>query len=145
MRVTRAALPSHIERRGAIVNVSSTTARQPANGPAAYSASKAALTSLGTALSEEFGPQGVRVNTVSPGMVRTSAYDPNGMAGEMAAASNLTFPEFMDSLVTNQKITTGRMSEATEIADLIAFLLSDRAANITGTDYVIDGGGLKTV
>ena len=67
VRATRAALPSLIERRGAIVNISSAVARMPAGVPASYSAVKAAVTALGKSLAEEFGPQGVRVNTVSPG------------------------------------------------------------------------------
>lgn len=73
VRATRAALPSLIERRGAIVNVSSTLGRMPAGSPASYGSAKAALTTLGKSLAEEFGPCGVRVNTVSPGMVRTTA------------------------------------------------------------------------
>ncbi|GAA1593664.1 hypothetical protein GCM10009789_54640 [Kribbella sancticallisti] len=67
VKTTRAALPGLIRQRGAIINISSNGARIPSSGPVAYTTAKAALTALGKALAEEFGPQGVRVNTVSPG------------------------------------------------------------------------------
>ncbi|HTJ71712.1 MAG TPA: oxidoreductase [Actinospica sp.] len=146
VRTTRAALPSLIERRGAIVNVSSILGRAPLGNPASYVAAKAAVTALGKVLAEEFGPRGVRVNTVSPGLVRTSVYeDPNGPVAQAAAATGISQAEFVQQIVKSQNVTTGRMSEAGEVAALIAFLLSDVAANITGADYVIDGGTLKTV
>jgi putative oxidoreductase len=143
---TRAALPSLIERRGAIVNISSTTARMPIGVPASYSAAKAAVTALGKSLAEEFGPQGLRVNTVSPGLVRTTVYeDPNGPVAQLAAAAGVGLADFVQQIAKSQNITTGRMSEAEEVAALVAFLLSDVAGNITGADYVIDGGTIKTV
>ena len=146
VRATRAALPSLIERRGAIVNISSTVARMPAGVPATYSSAKAALTALGKSLAEEFGPRGVRVNTISPGLVRTSVYeDPDGPAGKTAAAAGMSLAEFLQQITKAQNSTTGRMAEAEEVAALIAFLLSDVAGNITGVDYVIDGGSIKTV
>jgi putative oxidoreductase len=146
VRATRAALPSLIERQGAIVNVSSTLARMPAGSPATYGAAKAALTTLGKSLAEEFGPRGVRVNTVSPGMVRTTVYqDPDGPLSKFAAASGMSLAAFVQQILAAQRVTTGRMTEAEEVAALIAFLLSDVAGNITGAEYVIDGGMIKTV
>jgi NAD(P)-dependent dehydrogenase (short-subunit alcohol dehydrogenase family) len=146
VRATRAALPSLIERRGAIVNVSSILARMPGGFPVAMSSAKAALTALGKSLSEEFGPRGVRVNTISPGLVRTSVYqDPDGQVGQWAAASGQSLSEFVGQMAKAQNVTTGRMAEAEEVAALIAFLLSDVAGNITGADYVIDGGTIKTI
>jgi putative oxidoreductase len=146
VRATRAALPSLIDRQGAIVNVSSTLAHQPAGSPASYGAVKAALTTLGKSLAEEFGPRGVRVNTVSPGMVRTTVYqDPDGPLGRFAAASGMALEDFVAQILQGQRVTTGRMTEPEEVASLITFLLSGVAGNITGAEYLVDGGMIKTV
>ncbi|GAA2065225.1 SDR family oxidoreductase [Streptomyces albiaxialis] len=146
VRATRAALPSLIERRGRIVNVSSINSRLPAAAPVAYSAAKAALTAFGKSLSEEFGPQGVRVNTVSPGVVRTSIWeDPDGFGSKVAAANGAEHEAFLQQIPEAFGITTGRITEAREVAALIVFLLSDVAGNITGADHVIDGGTVKSV
>ncbi|MCX4524586.1 MULTISPECIES: oxidoreductase [unclassified Streptomyces] len=146
VRTTRAALPSLIERRGAIVNVSSVNSRLPSAGPVAYSAAKAALAALGKSLAEEFGPRGVRVNTVSPGVVRTSLWeDPDGYGGKVAAAAGVEHAAFLRQIPQAFGITTGRVTEPGEVAALIAFLLSDVAGNITGADHVIDGGTVKTL
>lgn len=146
VRVTRAALPSLIERRGAIVNVSSVNSRLPAAGPVAYSAAKAALTSLGKSLAEEFGPQGVRVNTVSPGVVRTAIWeDPEGFGSKVAASFGAEHEAFLKQIPEAFSITTGRITEPAEVAALITFLLSDVAGNITGADHIIDGGTVKVI
>ncbi|GAA0444674.1 oxidoreductase [Streptomyces sp. NPDC046215] len=146
VRTTRAALPSLIERRGSIVNVSSINSRLPAAGPVAYSAAKAALAALGKSLAEEFGPRGVRVNTVSPGVVRTSVWeDPDGFGGKVAAGAGAEHTAFLQQIPEAFNITTGRITEPEEVAALIAFLLSDVAGNITGADYVIDGGTVKAI
>ncbi|MFE7300354.1 oxidoreductase [Streptomyces sp. NPDC057579] len=146
VRAGRAALPSLIERRGAIVNVSSINSRLPAAGPVAYSAAKAALAALGKSLAEEFGPLGVRVNTVSPGIVRTALWeDPEGFGGKVAASAGAEHAAFLQQIPQAFGITSGRITEPREVASLIAFLLSDVAGNITGADYVIDGGTVKTL
>ncbi|GAB2702413.1 oxidoreductase [Nocardia thraciensis] len=142
---TRAALPSLLERRSAIVNVSSINSRIPAAGPVAYSEAKAALTSLGKRLSEEFGPRGLRVNTVSPGVVGTPLWrDPRGFGAKIAEAQGISQEELLTNAAERFGATSGRISEPEEIAALIAFLASPRSANILGSDYVIDGGALKT-
>ncbi|ROO89984.1 NAD(P)-dependent dehydrogenase (short-subunit alcohol dehydrogenase family) [Actinocorallia herbida] len=146
VRATRAALPSLIERGGAIVNVSSINSRLPAAGPIAYSAAKAALTAFGKSLAEEFGPRGVRVNTVSPGAVRTAIWEaPDGFGSKIAAATGTEHADFLRGLPAAFGITTGRITEPEEVAALIAFLLSDVAGNITGADHLIDGGTVKSV
>ena len=146
VRASRIALPSLIERRGAIVNVSSVNSRLPAAGPVAYSAAKAALAALGKSLAEEFGPRGVRVNTVSPGVVRTAIWaDPEGFGAKVAASAGVAHEAFLEKIPEAFGITSGRITEPEEVAALIAFLLSEVAGNITGADYVIDGGTVKSL
>ncbi len=93
---TRAAMPSLLARGGVIVNISSINSRVPATGPVGYSEAKAALTAFGKRLSEEFGPQGVRVNTISPGVVGTALWrGPDGIGAKLAAAHGLGQDEFL--------------------------------------------------
>jgi NAD(P)-dependent dehydrogenase (short-subunit alcohol dehydrogenase family) len=143
--MTRAALPSLIQRRGSIINVASINSRMPATGPVGYSEAKAALTAFGKRLSEEFGPAGVRVNTVSPGVVGTSLWrDPEGFGGKVAAASGLSHQELLAAIPTQAGIATGRITEPEEVAALITFLAGGTAGNLVGADIVIDGGTIKT-
>ncbi|GAA2688945.1 oxidoreductase [Streptomyces lunalinharesii] len=145
VRVTRAALPALAAARGAIVNVSSVGARVPHGGPIAYTTAKAALTAFGKALAEEFGPQGVRVNTVSPGPVRTDMWEsPTGYGAELAAAMNVPHAELLAGLPAATGMLIDRLVEPDEVAALVAYLASPRAAAITGTDHLIDGGAVKT-
>lgn len=141
---TRKALPSILARRGAIVNVSSINARVPTGSPVGYAEAKAALSLLGKRLSEELAPRGVRVNTVSPGPVASPLWtDPDGFGGKVAGAFGVSHGEFLASLPERFGVASGRMTEPGEVANLVAFLLSDLAANIHGADYVVDGGALK--
>jgi NAD(P)-dependent dehydrogenase (short-subunit alcohol dehydrogenase family) len=143
---TRAALPSLIERRGAVVNISSINAHMPAIAPVGYSEAKAALNVFGKRLSEEFGPQGVRVNTVSPGVVDTEIWRGPGKVGEqLAAAQGISQEELLASIPEQVAIASGRISEPGEVAALVTFLVSAKAANIVGAEFVIDGGTLKSV
>jgi NAD(P)-dependent dehydrogenase (short-subunit alcohol dehydrogenase family) len=145
VRVTRAALPALIGRHGVIVNVSSVGARVPSNGPVAYNTAKAALTALGKALAEEFGPAGVRVVTVSPGPTRTAVWEaPGGLGAQLAAAADTGHEEFLAQVPGVMGMTTGRFTEPDEVAQLIAYLASPQAASITGADFLIDGGLVKT-
>ncbi|MFI8368540.1 oxidoreductase [Streptomyces sp. NPDC085466] len=146
VRVTRRLLPSLLERRGSVVNVSSMSARLPGTGPIEYGAAKAALHAFGKALSEEFGPQGVRVNTVSPGPTRTGMWeDADGFGARLAEANGVGHRDFLAGVPAAMGMSTGRMVEPAEVAAVVAFLASDRAASVTGADYVVDGGGIKTV
>ena len=140
VRTVRAAVP-HLRDGGSIVNISSLNARLPAGMIAPYSAAKAALTNLGTMLSEELAPR-IRVNTVSPGPVRTPLWTADGgFAHVFADQMGTTADDVMDRVLPEtMSISIGRVGEAREVADLVAFLASDRAAWITGADYVIDGG-----
>ncbi|MFC0843032.1 oxidoreductase [Streptomyces noboritoensis] len=146
VRVTRLLLPSILERRGSVVNISSMTARLPGTGPIEYGAAKAGLNAFGKALSEEFGPQGVRVNTVSPGPTRTAIWEADDSFGALLAEANgVGHHEFVSGVPAAMGMTIGRMVEPEEVAAVVAFLASDRAAGITGADYVVEGGGIKTV
>ncbi|MEU0068711.1 SDR family oxidoreductase [Streptomyces sp. NPDC006332] len=141
---TKAALPSLLERKGAIVNISSINARVHTGTPVGYAEAKAALTQFGKRLSEELAPRGVRVNTVSPGTVASRLWtDPDGYGGNVAAAYGVGHDDLLASLPAQVGIASGRLTEPEEVADLVAFLLSERAANIHGADHVIDGGTLK--
>lgn len=105
-----------------------------------------ALAVLTKSLAEEFGPPGARINTVSPGAVKTSLWTGEGRFGAtVAAAMEADHATFLDALPGQFQITSGRITEVGEVADLIAFLVSARAANILGADYVIDGGSLKAI
>jgi NAD(P)-dependent dehydrogenase (short-subunit alcohol dehydrogenase family) len=146
VKITHAALPSLIRRSGAVVNISSNGARMPSSGPIAYTTAKAALTAFGKALAEEFGPQGVRVNTVSPGAVRTAMWeDPAGYGGELAKEMGVTHEQLLAGLPQAAGMLTGRLVEPAEVAALVVQLCSPRAASIVGADLIIDAGALKTV
>ncbi|MEU3601648.1 SDR family NAD(P)-dependent oxidoreductase [Streptomyces sp. NPDC006798] len=145
VRVTRAALPALLSARGAIVNVSSVGARVPSGGPIAYTTAKAALTAFGKALAEEVGGRGVRVNTVSPGAVRTALWEsPTGYGAELAAAAGVPQDAFLSALPGATGMLIDRLIDPVEVATLITYLASPLAAATTGTDHRIDGGGVKT-
>lgn len=146
VRAVRAALPAMAGRDGAaVVTVSSLNAKVPAAMIAPYSAAKAALSNFTKALAEDVGP-GIRVNTVSPGPVRTPMWTaPGAFADMMADQAGTTADDVMDRILPeSMAITTGRVGEPREVAELVAFLASPRAAYITGANYVIDGGMYKS-
>jgi NAD(P)-dependent dehydrogenase (short-subunit alcohol dehydrogenase family) len=147
VRACRAAMPLLVERGGAIVNISSLHARQPSAVNVDYGAAKAALSNLTKALAEEFGPQGVRVNGICPGPVKTPWWtDDGGAADILAAQTGADRASVIATVVPEMlQLTTGRLIDAQEIADAVAMLASPRAASTTGTELVVDGGMLKTI
>ncbi|MFF3443208.1 SDR family NAD(P)-dependent oxidoreductase [Streptosporangium sp. NPDC002721] len=148
VRAVRAAVPVMLRRGGgAIVNVSSGGARLPAPMNVDYNAAKAGLSNLTKALSEEFAPQGIRVNTVSPGPVRTAWWTEEGGAADIIAAQAGTDRDtVLDSVaVEMMRLTTGRLVEPREVADVVALLVSPRSASTTGADFAVDAGFLKEI
>ena len=148
VRTTRAALPLMLARgSGAIVTVSSVNAFLPDPGVIDYSAAKAALTNFSKALSKEVGPRGIRMNTVSPGPVETALWlGPTGVAATVAKAAGVDAETAKTQVVASQGgFATGRFTRPDEVADLVLFLASTRSGNITGADFVIDGGLVKTL
>jgi NAD(P)-dependent dehydrogenase (short-subunit alcohol dehydrogenase family) len=129
------ALPSLIERRGNIVNVSSVTGLRAFPGVLAYCVSKAALDQLTRCASLELAAKGVRVNAVNPGVVVTEIHKRGGMSDEAYAA-------FLEHSKTTHPL--GRTGRPEEIAALVLFLASDEASWITGATYSIDGGRAQT-
>ena len=146
-RACRAALPIMINQgRGAIINIASLNARQPDPMVVGYGAAKAAVVNLSKALAEEFGPKGIRVNSVSPGPVATTLWvGSGGMADTFVQATGKSHEQIVAELPKLAGITLGRFLRPEEIASLVLFLASGQAAMITGADYVIDGGMVKSL
>lgn len=144
VRTTRAALPHLLERRGQIVNTCSVNAILPDPIVIDYCAAKAALLNFSKALSKEVGPKGVRVNTVSPGPVSTDLWlGENGVAAILSHASGTNAEDVARQAAAGT--ATGRFTRPQEVADLIVFLAGERAGNITGADFIIDGGLIQTL
>jgi NAD(P)-dependent dehydrogenase (short-subunit alcohol dehydrogenase family) len=145
VRLDRELLPAMVAQgSGVIVHVTSIQSRLPLpEATTAYAAAKAALSTYSKALSKEVSPRGVRVVRVSPGWIETEAAV--GLAERLALAAGTDYAGgrkiVMDSL---GGIPIGRPAKPAEVASLIAFLASDRAAAITGAEHVIDGGTIPT-
>ena len=134
-QLTQLALPSIIERKGNVVNVSSVTGLRAFPNVLAYCISKAAVDQLTRCAALELAPKGVRVNAVNPGVVRTNLHLNSGLGEDAYAA-------FVERSKTTHPL--GRIGEPEEIADLILFLASSKAGWITGVTYSIDGGRAQT-
>lgn len=141
VRLDRALLPGMLEQgSGVIIHVTSIQDRLPLpESTTAYAAAKAALSTYSKSLSKEVTPKGIRVVRVAPGWVETEASV--ALAQRLASQAGTDYEGgkkiIMDSL---GGIPLGRPSKPAEVANLIAFLASPRAATITGTEFVIDGG-----
>jgi NAD(P)-dependent dehydrogenase (short-subunit alcohol dehydrogenase family) len=145
VRATRAALPGMLAAgAGAIVMTCSVNARLPDPAVLDYSAAKAGLAGFAKALAKEVGPHGIRVNTVSPGPVATDLWlGSDGVAATVRQATGAKASDVQSQAAAES--VTGRFSQPSEVADLILYLASDLAANITGSDFTIDGGLVPTL
>ena len=149
LRVTRAAVTQMVKQTGggAVVNIASVNAFfQPDGGTIDYGAAKAALLNLTKALAQELGPRGIRVNAISPGPVSTDLW-----LGEDGVAATVARSMGVDADTARQRViagigglATGRFTTPEEVATLAALLASPRSGNVTGSNFVVDGGLVKS-
>jgi NAD(P)-dependent dehydrogenase (short-subunit alcohol dehydrogenase family) len=145
LRATRAAIADMTTRgHGTVINVASINAFfQPDGGVIDYGAAKAALVNVAKSLSREFGPQGIRITSVSPGPVETDLWlGADGVANTVGRATGAGADAVQEE--TKRGIATRRFSTPDEVATLVVLLASPRTANVTGANWVIDGGMLPT-
>jgi NAD(P)-dependent dehydrogenase (short-subunit alcohol dehydrogenase family) len=145
LRAIRAAV-RHMTTRGsgAIVNVASVNAFfEPDGGVIDYGAAKAALVNVAKSLSQQLGPAGIRITSVSPGPVATDLWlGDQGVAETVGSATGAGSAAVRDAMAAN--MPTGRFTTPREVATIVALLASPRMANVTGANWVIDGGLIKT-
>jgi NAD(P)-dependent dehydrogenase (short-subunit alcohol dehydrogenase family) len=146
VRLDRGLLPSMLAQgAGVIIHISSIQRRLPLfEATLAYAAAKAALSNYSKGLSNEVGPKGVRVVSVAPGFIETEAA--TALIDRLAANADTDRQTAREQLIQSLGgIPLGRPAWPAEVAELVAFLASDRAASITGSEYVIDGGTIPTI
>jgi 3-oxoacyl-[acyl-carrier protein] reductase len=144
VRAIRAVLPEMKTRGGVIVNVSSTAGKRPSTGMPNYSVTKAAVLSLSRLVADLYAAYGVRCNAVAPGPTATEAWlGEGGLADQQAERSGKTREEVLEAVGKGRPL--GRLAEPEEIAAVIAFLCSDRAAYVTGAAWSADGGTVPII
>jgi 3-oxoacyl-[acyl-carrier protein] reductase len=145
MRLMRELAPPMAERGwGRIVNVSSSSGKRPSGTNIAYSTTKAAQLALSRAFAERFAADGVIVNAVAPGPIDTGLWtEPGGLADQAAAAKGVSREEAL--ALARAKLPRGRFGSAGEVAGVIALLCSERAANVVGSAWSVDGGAVSII
>jgi NAD(P)-dependent dehydrogenase (short-subunit alcohol dehydrogenase family) len=138
VRATRAALP-HMPRGGAIVNVSSSAGKRPSSTMPDYSVMKAALLSFSRLVADVHAADGIRCNAVTPGPTATDAWLGDGGLAEQQGDRD----EVLAKVAGGRPL--GRLAEPAEVASVVVFLLSDRAAYVTGAAWSADGGTVATI
>ena len=145
VRLDRALIPGMLAQgSGVVIHVTSIQNRLPLpEATTAYASAKAALNTYSKSLSKEVSPKGVRVVRVSPGWIASP--NANGLALRIAEEAGIGYDEAVQVIMKSLGgIPLGRPADPKEVADLIAFLASDRASSITGSEHVIDGGTIPT-
>jgi 3-oxoacyl-[acyl-carrier protein] reductase len=145
VRTIRAALPGMRRRRaGVIVNVSSTSGKRPSVSMPDYSVTKAAVLSLSRLVADAYAADGIRCNAVTPGPTGTAAWlGDGGLADQQAARTGKTREEVLRAVAAGRPL--GRLAEPDEIASVVVFLCSDRAAYVTGAAWSADGGTVPII
>jgi 3-oxoacyl-[acyl-carrier protein] reductase len=139
VRTIRAALPHLREGGGAIVNVSSTAGKRPSTGMPHYSVTKAAVLSLSRLVADLYAKDGIRCNAVTPGPTATDAWlGPGGLAEQQGDRD-----EVLEKVGAGRPL--GRLATPEEIAAVIVFLCSERAAYVTGAAWSVDGGTVPII
>jgi 3-oxoacyl-[acyl-carrier protein] reductase len=145
MRLMRAAAPRMADRGGGrVVNVCSSSGKRPSLTNAAYSVTKAGQLSLSRVFADAYAAKGVLVNAVAPGPVETGLWvDRGGLADQMADRAGTSREEALEA--ARAKIPLGRLGREDEIAAVIVFLCSDRASNVAGAAWSVDGGTVPVI
>ncbi len=146
VRLDRALVPAMAARgSGAVVHVTSVQRRMPLHDSTlAYAAAKSALATYSKGLANEVAPAGVRVNAVAPGFIRTDGAE--HLLARRMSEGGITRQAALDELMrVLGGIPLGRPAEPEEVAEVIAFLASDRASAIAGAEHVVDGGTIRTL
>jgi 3-oxoacyl-[acyl-carrier protein] reductase len=145
MRLMKALAPAMGERGwGRIVNVCSSAGKRPSQTNPAYSVTKAAQLSLSRTFADLYAAQGVLVNAVAPGPVASPLWMADGgLADQSARARGVSREEAL--AVQRSKVPLGRFAEPEEVADVIAFLCSERASTVTGAAWSADGGAVPVI
>ena len=145
MRLMRAAAPRMAERGGGrIVNVCSSAGKRPSLTNAAYSVTKAAQLSLSRVFADAYASDDVLVNAVAPGAVASELWiGDGGLADQIARGAGGSRDEALEAQAA--KVPLGRFAEPREIADVVVFLCSERASNVTGAAWSVDGGTVPII
>jgi 3-oxoacyl-[acyl-carrier protein] reductase len=145
MRLMRAAAPRMAKAGGGrVVNVCSSSGKRPSQTNPAYSVTKAAQLSLSRVFADAYVRDGVLINAVAPGPIDSELWlAPGGMADQMAQARGMTRDEAL--AMQRDKVPLGRYGTAEEVADVIVFLCSGRASNVTGAAWSVDGGSVPVI
>lgn len=145
MRLMRALVPAMAERGwGRVVNVSSSSGKRPSTSNVAYAVAKSGQLALSRAYADAFASRGVLINAVAPGPVASELWlDDGGLADQIAARTGEGREAVLAAAAA--KIPRGEFGSASEIADVIVFLCSERAANVAGAAWSVDGGSVQTI